>query len=315
MHSLENEIAQLRQTGAGATDLTRAAALESGQVFSLHRELLVTLYASVAAVMAGVSLLIAKNLDRIGPMVLLAGLLVAAGLCYLPALRARLKHQTRSIAGDYLLLLAALLLSAAVGYAEAQFHFFGEHWQRHLLWLAGTHLLTAYLLDSRLVLSVALTSFAGWLGIETRFVDLWDSNRALTGIGYRALGCAAAFLGARELHRNLARRERGFTAVHEQFALHFAFWGLLSLVINPATSWLGFVALLPLAMYVGWRGYHVGSETSVLYAIGYATIGIFIMFARLLDDELLQLLLGLGTIVGAVMLLWKLRAKMKDDAS
>ena len=284
----------------------------SPRLFSLHRELLVALYLSVATVVAGVGLLIRNNLDRIGPMTLVAALLVAAALCYFTAIRRTLRGESRTIAGDYVLLLGALLLSSAVGYAELEFRLLGQGWSRHLLLLAAAHAFTAYALDSKLVLSVACTSFAAWVGVEWSLGSVWAPRYASLGLGYRSLLCAAVFVAARELHRRASRR--GFLEVFDHFAANLAFWGALSLIFDAATRWVGAGLLLALALHVGIRGFRQGRETFVLYAVGYGALGLWTLEARLIDSSLLTAVTGLVSIVGAALLLWHLRARMKETA-
>jgi hypothetical protein len=269
------------------------------------------LYGSVVAVVAGVGLLVRRNLDRIGPLTLIAALLAAAAACYVTAIRTQRRGAVRSIAGDYVLLLGALLLSAAVGYAEARFQLFGTGWSRHLLWLAAAHAVAAYALDSRLVLSLALTAFAGWLGVEARLGDLWAPGQALRGLGWRALACAAAFVAAGALHRRL-RSRRDFLDVFAHFAANLACWGALALLFDAPTRWIGAALLAGLALYLGRRGVRQGREAFVLYAIGYATLGLTWLEATLLQDRLLELSIVLATLVGAVVWLWQLRAGMKE---
>ncbi len=314
LHSLEPEIATLADHAKLDRDAAdRFAALESGRIFSVHRELSVALYASVAAIIAGTGLLVRANLDRIGPLTLLGALLLGSALCYANAIRNKARGEARSLAGDYVLLLGALLLSSAIGYAELKFHWFGANWSRHLLLLAIIHAATAYALDSRLVLSVALTSFAAWVGVETRLGAFWSPHHMLLGAGPHALVCAAVFVIARELHRRFARRD--FIDVFDHFAANFAFWGALALIFEPATRWWGALMLAALALYVGLRGYRQGRETFVLYAVGYAAAGLWSLIAQLVSSRLIEALLGLVMIVAAATLLFRLRAKMKDAAT
>ena len=167
MHSLEAELREL--SAGGALEKAAAAgaiALERRTVFSLFEELRAALYAAVALVITGVGILVMEHLDRIGPLTLILALALAAVACYVPAIRTRSRGTARSTAADYLLLLGALFVSADLGYVESQFHWLGANWSRHLLILTALHAYTAYVLDSRLVLSVALATLAGWFGIE-----------------------------------------------------------------------------------------------------------------------------------------------------
>src|ERR1043165_414188 len=160
MLSLEVELA-----GTGAPPAALAA--ERREVFSLFGELRAASYVAVALVTTGVGILIKKHAARIGPGALLGALLLAAAACYGFALRRR----ERTIVADYVLLLGALLVSAAVGYAASQFHLLGANWPRHLLLLAILPTATAYLTDSRLLLSAGLAALAGWFGAELRTFD------------------------------------------------------------------------------------------------------------------------------------------------
>jgi hypothetical protein len=316
LHNLEREIRALQVATAGggaesgAADFERLSQLESGRLFTLHRELLVGLYGCVTAVVAGVALLVKNNLDRIGPLTLIVTLLVAAGLCYATAIRKHLRDQPRSLASDYILLLGALLFSAAIAYAEVQFKLFDTGWSRHLLLLAAFHAFTAYMLDSKLVLTVALTSFAGWLGVEATLGNAWEPRYVMFGKAWRALTCATVFLAARELHRRLKNR-RDFLEIYDHFATNFAFWGALALTFDRPTQWLGALIVAALALYVGIRGFRQGREPYVLYAVGYGTLGLAVLEGHLLNDPLAVTFLILMTLIGALALLWHLRARMK----
>src|ERR671938_350665 len=134
MLSLEDELA------TNGTD-PAALAAERREVFSLFGELRAASYLAVALVTTGAGLWIKNNADRLGPLTILAALLLVAASCYAFALRRR----ERTIVADYVLLLGALLVSAAVGYAESQFTLLGANWSRHFLFLALFHIATAYL--------------------------------------------------------------------------------------------------------------------------------------------------------------------------
>lgn len=314
MHDLADELNALPAAAAMGA-VRQAIVLEERSVISVRRELLVALYLAVAALVAGVGLLVKANLDRIGPAALLAGILAAAALCYFVALRAQRAGRERSLGEDYVLLLGALLFSAAVGYAEVQFHLFGAGWSRHLLLLAAWHLATAYLLRSRLVLSVALTAFAGWLGVEAKLGTLFDAVNPLLGAGPRSLLCALLFYIGSRFHLAERIAGKGFRDVYLQFAANFGFWGALALGAGSSTRWIGAVVLLGLAVVVGSLGLRERRQSFLLYAVGYSTIGLIWLEALLLGGFELASLVGLCTVIGAVVLLLSLRARLKDSAA
>jgi hypothetical protein len=87
-------------------------------------------------------------------------------------------------AADAILLLSALILSADVGYLEAQYRVFGHAWHWHLLILAVFHAVTAYVTGSEKVLALAVTSLAAFFGVDRtgRFFEagLADAAARLT---------------------------------------------------------------------------------------------------------------------------------------
>lgn len=311
MHELSPEI---RLLGTAVPEALASAALrrERRVRFSVRRELLVVMYVAVALLVGGVGLLVKANLDRIGPVALLCGLLIAALGCYAVAWRARSAGRPRSLGEDYLLLLGALLTSAALGFAEVQFQLLGGGWSRHLLLLAAWHLACAYLFTSRLVLSVALTAFAGWLGVEASLGTVFEARHAAWGAGPRSLLCALLFWIGSLAHRHEREAGTGFAEVYQHFAVNFGFWGALALGAQPATRGLGALVLLALAAWVGRAGWTQRRESFLLYAVGYSTVGLVWLQAMLLPSGLASWA-GLASVAAAAALLVSLRSRLRDS--
>lgn len=316
MHDLSAELRDLARGAGDEAAASEAVRLESRAIFSVRRELLFALYFAVLTLLGGVGLLVKENYDRIGPVALATGIFAAAALCYFLALRVKQSGRERSLGMDYVLLLGALLFSAAVGYAEVQFRLFGSGWSRHLMLLALWHLATAYLFRSRLVLSVALTAFAAWLGVEASMGSLFEPRSPVVGAGPRALTCAIVFwIGSRFHLAERATPAQGFRDVYLQFAANLGFWGALALGGDPATRWVGALILIGLAIVVGRAGLAERRQSFLLYAIGYSTIGLVWLEALLLGGPLVASWLGLFTVIGAVVLLQRLRARLKESES
>jgi hypothetical protein len=316
MHDLSRELESLARAPTTEPARLQALRLEHRDILSIHPELLIALYLGVAAVVAGVGLLVKANLARIGPLAVLGGICVASALCYAWALRVRTLRRERSLGEDYVLLLGALLASAALGYAETQFHLFGAAWSRHLLVLAAWHLAGAYVLGSRMVLSVALMAFAAWLSVELRLGIAFEPRHALFGMGPRALICALLFwLGARLHGAHIIKIVTSFEYVYRQFAVNFAFAGAIAMGVEGATRWAGLAVLLVLAVVVGRAGLAEKRESFVLYAVGYTTLGLVWFESKLLGNERIASLIGLFIVIGAVLLLLRLRARLKASTT
>lgn len=310
MHDLLEELRELQAAGtADAAAIGQARIRESRQPFSLRLELRMALYASVLTLAGGAAVLLRANLDRVGPFALLGAILVAALACYLLALRPRWQRREPTLAHDYLLLLGALLVSAAAGYAEWRLRVFGAGWPRHLLWLAIWHGLTAYYAGSRLVLSLALAAFAAWLGIDASAAQWLRGWQAWRGLAWRAIGCALLFLAAAVLHR---RRGNGvaFAEVYEQFSANLAGYATLALLFDPPTRGLGIALLVPLLLTLATTGLRQRRESLVLYAIGYGTVAALGLELQWLGGGQVYLL-GLPTVVAAAALLLATRSRLR----
>ncbi|HEV2844716.1 MAG TPA: DUF2157 domain-containing protein, partial [Thermoanaerobaculia bacterium] len=165
-------IPKLVETGAlppeKAPLLLRVARRE---LVSAHWELRALLYLGVLLVTGGVGLLIKENLDRIGPAVIAAAIGLAAAAALIWVERAAppfswKEMKSPNLAFDYILLLGVLLAAADLAYIEAQFTPLGANWPWHLLIVAILSALAAFRYDSRIVFSLALSTFAAWRGVS-----------------------------------------------------------------------------------------------------------------------------------------------------
>jgi hypothetical protein len=98
-----------------------------------------------------------------------------------------------NLAFDYILLLGVLLAAADLAYVEVQFTPLGAHWTWHLLIVAVLAGLAAFRFDSRVVLSLALSTFAAWRGVAVGRLGtvLWAYAGA---IRWNAIGCGVLFI-------------------------------------------------------------------------------------------------------------------------
>lgn len=314
MHTLEPELRTLHAEGT-IDDATAARALahDRGQVFSLHPELRATLYAGVLLVMAGVGIILARNLERIGPLAVVLAVALLAVACAVPAVRARVAGRPLADASDYLLLLAALLASANLAYAERQFTLLGPLWSWHLLLLAIGHAVVAYTFGSPLVLAASLTALAGWFGVGAAPGDALHLSYSSPELGARALACAAVIALWRYAGRR-AQPDTRFSDILDHFATNLAFWG----AVTWCLEWPWLAAGLPLLAalsYVSMRhGLATGREAFLVYGSIYAGIGLCAAVLPRLHGITARLAFVLIVVCVAAAALWQLRRRLRGRA-
>ncbi|HSN68501.1 MAG TPA: hypothetical protein VLV48_04615, partial [Thermoanaerobaculia bacterium] len=259
-------------------------------------------------------------------LTLIVAIGVAAAACYVFAWRMRRTESGRaqrgpaeetaavardhgSVAGEYILLLGALLLSADVAYAEAQLKLLGDAWRWHLVILAVVHGATAYAFGSRKVLSLAIVALAGVFGV-TRDGEFLGVSAAETAARFTM--AAAAIAVWRVGHQRLSRL-RAFDFPLEQAAFHLAMIGAIVATTDDSLVWLGLAAALILAALGALHAIREREESFLVFAILYAVVAIDIAviphlrFFRLAQAWIVATSAGAGAILFAVHLWWKER--------
>ena len=315
MHTLEPEIRTLHARGViDDATASRAVALDRREVFSLHPELRATLYAGVLLVMAGVGIVLARNLDRIGPLSIALLIALAAAACSIPAIRAKLAGRRPGVAGDYLLLLAVLLVSADLAYAERQFSLLGPLWSWHLLLLAVVHAAVARVFASPLVLAASLTALAGWFGVGGTLGDALHFSRSTPELGGRALACAAVILAWRQADRR-SRPDTNFSDVFDHFAANLACWGAIAWCLEWPWLAAGLPLLAAFACAAVRRGIATGREAFLVYGVVYAALGLCAAVLPRLHATTASLGFVLVVVSAAAATLWQLRRRLKESAA
>ena len=271
------EIAALEAGGRlDATTVARLRAIERREIFSVYPELRALSWGGVMLVVAGAGVLVADNLDRIGPWSLVAVIAAAAAACYAYAAWRR-TTAAPSLVDDSVLLLGALLLSADLGYVETRLSLLDQGWPRHLLVLTFVHGAFAYVFGSRALLALSLSSLAAWIGVEQRLERAIDAlSFRHTDTALRAYLCAAIVVGWRVAHQR-AGGARDFHPVFDHVVANLALFGSLVLTFDPPSRLAGAIATLAVAAAVTVYGMRRQSETFVLYAYVYAVVAIDVL--------------------------------------
>jgi hypothetical protein len=300
--SLEPELAQLPDTGL-------LIAHERREAVSIYPELRILTWAGVMLISTGVGVYISKHLDDIGPLAIAALIGLAAAACYAWAYWKQ--SRTASLVDDYVLLLAALLASADIGYIEHHYHLLGNSWPRHFLFLAILHAATAYYFRSRLVLSLSVASLAAWLGIERRSLDGSLETNVATAI--RGFVCAAIVVTWRVVDRKL-RPATTFTSFFDHASANLAFWASLTLAAHKETRLLGCAIAIVLAVAATIYARRTREATFVIYAWVYGTIALDIAVTDAMHDEIFITFYMLVSTIAAIVGLFLSHARLRRTA-
>ncbi len=308
MFSVAREIESLRDAGTITPEVAAPLiARERRDVVSVYAELRFLTWAGVMLIVTGVGVLVKNHLAEIGPIAIAVAIGLAAAGCYAWATYKR--KGKASLVDDYILLLAALLLSADVGYVESTWHFLGTNWKESLLLLAVIHGVTAYAFDSRLVLSVAITSLAGYLGVQRSLDTIWGSSR---DTAMRGFICAAIVFIWRMIDAKY-RKQKNFSAVFDHYAANLTFWSSLILCADKDLRLLGCAIAVGLAAASATYGVKTRNELFLIYACIYGVIALDIAVVNLAPD--LAALFIMASSITAIVALFVIHARMrKEDA-
>lgn len=256
------------------------SALVRKERFSVFVELHTLLYLGVVSVIAGVGWTIQTHFQGLGDAAILSALTVAlAGSLYYCFSRgpgySTGRVETPGFAFDYVLYLGCLVLGLELGYIEFRFHVLQDSWDHYLLLSACVFFLLAYRFDNRFVLSLALSTLAGWFGLRlSHFPDFGDTSLRASALIYGGL-VAAAGAG---LYR--AGVKKHFLETYLHIAANVLFLALLSALFESNANDLFLLALLGLAGLAVFAGIRVRRFAFVVYGIVYGYVG---LSARLLS--------------------------------
>jgi hypothetical protein len=208
------------------------AGLSRGEPFSIFLELNILLYAGILAFVAGLGWTVSTWSQQLGDVLVLAILSAMIAACFwycfsrAPAWSPA-ETPSPSLVFDYVIYLGSLTWTVELAYLENRFHVLSGQWDLYLLATAGLFFFLAYRFDNRFLLSLALSSLAGWFGLT---ISHWPSHQDAAYRQYAILyslivGVAAAILQRRGLKPH-------FLGTYLNIAANVLFWALLSGVFN-----------------------------------------------------------------------------------
>ena len=211
----------------------KIAAYEQTKPFSVHWELRTFLYVGITLLGAGLGVVIYQNIDSIGHNVLI-GLIV---LAFLGCLYYAFKHrkpftwdeviETEKL-DDFALLGACVMFLTLEGYLQYQYNVFGTRYGLAAFLPAVLFFFLAYRFDHRGVLSMAITAFASWVGVNIAPIKLWQQkNFSTADIAHISilLGVVLILMGGLSEYKN---RKKHFSFSYLIFGFNIAFVAALA---------------------------------------------------------------------------------------
>jgi Predicted membrane protein (DUF2157) len=276
------------------------ASLSRGEPFSLFLELNILLYAGVLAFVAGLGWTITTWSRQLGDVVVLTVLTALLGACFWYTFSrapvfSRFECPAPSPIFDYVLYLGTLVLCVELAYLENRFHVLSGQWDLYLLATAIFFFVLAYRFDNRFVLSLALSSLAGWFGLT---ISHWPSHQDASYRQYALLYCLLVGVGGVLLQR-LGLKAHFFTT-YLHIVTNLFFWTVLSGVIDRQIYGFWFLALLSACgASLAW-GLKRRQFAFVAYAAVYGYVGISSLLVR--DMNSATLILSYFVITSIAML-------------
>jgi len=271
--------------------------------FSLSLELNILLYAGVLAFVAGLGWTVSTWSQQLGDVliVLALSLLLAASAWYCSSRATNWSPKETPAPTpifDYVLYLASLVWCVELAYLENRLHVLSGQWDLYLLATALLFLFLAYRFDNRFVLSLALSSLAGWFGLT---ISQWPSYQSGGYRRYALLYCLVVGASGAVLQR--LKLKPHFFATYLNIVANVLFCAILSGVFDREDYGLWVLALLAAcAVSLTW-GLLRRQFAFVAYAAIYGYIGVSSLLVRNLRDDALILMYFVTTAIAMIVML------------
>jgi hypothetical protein len=293
---------------------TLLAGLSRGEPFFLFFELNILLYAGVLAFVAGLGWTISTWSRQLGDVLVLAILSAILAACFwycfsrAPAWSPA-ETPSPSLVFDYVLYLGSLTWSLELAYVENRFHVLSGQSDLYLLATAGLFFFLAYRFDNRFVLSLALSSLAGWFGLT---ISHWPSHQDAAYRQYAILySLIVAAAGAILQRRGLKPH---FFGTYLNIAANVMFWALLSGVFNRQSYVVWSLALVAVCgASLAW-GLARRQFSFVAYAAVYGYVGVSAILIRDINGETALLSYFLVTGVAMLVMLVQIARRFAREA-
>lgn len=255
------------------------------QPFSVFLELNVLLYAGVLAFVAGLGWTVTTWSQQLGDVVVVCVLSAILAVCFWYCFSrapdwSLAETPSPNAIFDYVLYLGSLVWCIELAYLEKRFHVLSGQWDYYLLATAGFFFLLSYRFDNRFVLSLALSSLAGWFGLK---ISHWQSHEDTVYRQCALLYCVLVGVSGSILQRRGLKPH--FFGTYLNIVANVLFWTVLSGVFDQGGFGVWFLALLiACGASLAW-GLTRRQFAFVAYAAVYGYVGVSSILVRDIHDD------------------------------
>ena len=272
--------------------------------FSLYLELNALLYAGVLAFVAGLGWTVTTWSKQLGDVLVLTVLSIILGACFWYCFSRASAWSPAEVPApnpffDYVLYLGSLVWCVELAYLENRLHVLSGQWDHYLLATAVLYFFLAYRFDNRFVLSLGLSSLAGWFGLT---ISRWPSHPEAAYRQYALLYCLSVGVGGALLQRRGLKPH--FSGTYRNIVANILFWAVLSGVFERQGYGLWVLALLiACGASLAW-GLTRREFAFVAYAAVYGYVGVSWLLLRSFHDTTTVLsyfvITGIAMLVGLI---------------
>ena len=272
---------------------------------SLFLELNVLLYAGVLSFVAGLGWTIRTWSQQLGDVLVLTVLSALLSGCFWYCFSCASGWSPAETPApnpifDYVLYLGSLVWCVELAYLENRSHVLSGQWDLYLLATAVLFFFLAYRFDNRFVLSLALSSLAGWFGLT---ISHWPSHQDAAYRQYALLFCLLVGICGALLQRRGLKPH--FFGTYLNIMTNVLFWALLSGVFDRQDHGLWFLALLiACGASLAW-GLTRRQFVFVAYAAVYGYVGLSSLLLRSFNDTAVLsyfVITGVAMLVGLILI-------------
>ena len=259
------------------------------KLVSVHWEIKTVLYLGLLLLTGGLGILIYKNIDTIGHQAILgfiaavcAGSFIYCGRTSLPFSRTRTASPNPFF--DYILLLACGSFIILVGYLQYQYNLFGSRYGLATFLPMILLFFSAYYFDHSGVLSMAIISFAAWVGITVTPLEILVANDFDSPVVIFTFLAVAIFLIGLSYLGVAINIKKHYGTVYDNFGMHLLFISCLAAMFRFGDSYLFWFVLLVAGGYFFYRrSLKARSFNFVVVAALYVYIGAGFVLLHLLE--------------------------------